>query len=171
MLGIALIADYTGQLSLTAILGQIWALPFLISLYIIDSTTASKWTIWIITTVLLCYPNMHAVQVGWISRNSNTVRSRTVSAAMYNMFVQAQGIIGANVYREDDKPRYRRGNRVLVAVSSANIVIYLGVRVYYKWVNKRRDGIWNSWTDEEKEAYVLTTKDEGNKRLDFRFVY
>ncbi|OBT88477.1 hypothetical protein VE02_03287 [Pseudogymnoascus sp. 03VT05] len=131
MLDITLLSDYTGELSLTAMLGQIWALPFLISLYIIDSTTASKWTIWIITN-LLSFPNMHAVQVGWISRNSNTVRSRTVSAAMYNMFVQAQGIIGANVYREDDKPRYRRGNRALVVLSSANIVIYLGVRVYYK---------------------------------------
>lgn len=132
MLGITLLSDYTGQLSLTAVLAQIWVLPFLISLYIIDSTTASKWTIWIITTILLSYPNMHAVQVGWISQNSNAVRSRTVSAAMYNMFVQAQGIIGANVYREDDKPRYRRGNRALVALCSANIVIYLGVRVYYK---------------------------------------
>ncbi|KFY10147.1 hypothetical protein V492_05160 [Pseudogymnoascus sp. VKM F-4246] len=171
MLGITLFSDYIGKLSLAGIIGQIWALPFLISLYIIDSTTASKWTIWAITTLLICFPNMHAVQVGWISRNSNTVRSRTVSAAMYNMFVQAQGIIGANVYREDDKPRYRRGNRALVAVSSANVVIYILVAVYYKWVNKRRDDIWNSWTDEEKEAYVLTTKDEGNKRLDFRFVY
>lgn len=171
MLGITLFADAIGKLALGGVIAQLWIMPFLVSLYIIDNTTASKWTIWIITTILLSVPNMHAVQVGWISRNSNTVRLRTVSAAMYNMFCQAQSVIGANVYREDDKPRYRRGNRALVALNCANIVIYILVGAYYKWVNKRRDDIWNSWTDEEKEAYILTTKDEGNKRLDFRFVY
>lgn len=171
MLGITLFSDYIGKLAVAGIIGQIWVLPFLVSLYIIDSTTTSKWTIWAITTVLLSYPNTHAVQVGWISRNSNTVRLRTVSAAMYNMFVQAQAVIGANVYREDDKPRYRRGNRALVALNVTNIAIYTGVILYYKWVNKKRDDVWNSWTDDEKETYILTTKDEGNKRMDFRFVY
>lgn len=171
MLGITFFADAIGKPATAGVIAQLWVMPFLISLYIIDSTTASKWTIWAITTLLLSFPNTHAVQVGWISRNSNTVRLRTVSAAMYNMFCQAQGIIGANVYREDDKPRYRRGNRALVALNCTNVVIYILVGAYYKWVNKRRDDIWNSWTDEEKEAYALTTKDEGNKRLDFRFVY
>ncbi|ELR08301.1 hypothetical protein GMDG_03099 [Pseudogymnoascus destructans 20631-21] len=42
MLGITLLLDYIGKLSLTGVIGQIWALPFLISLYIIDSTTARR---------------------------------------------------------------------------------------------------------------------------------
>ena len=115
---------------------------------------------WTIVTLLLSYPSAHAVQVGtlpssppilespltipgWNSRNSNTVRSRTVSAAMYNMFCQAAGIIASNIYRADDKPKYRRGNKQLVAIVSGNIVIYLLVGVYYRWVNKRRDKLWN----------------------------
>jgi hypothetical protein len=90
---------------------------------------------------------------------------------MYNMFCQAAGIITSNIYRADDKPKYRRGNKQLVAILSDNVIVYLLVGVYYRWVNKRRDKIWNGMTAEEKEDYAKNTKVEGNKRLDFRFAY
>jgi hypothetical protein len=108
---------------------------------------------------------------GWCSRNSNTVRSRTVSAAMYNMFCQAAGIVASNIYRADDAPKYRRGNKQLVAIVSTNVVIYILVGQYYRWVNSRRDKTWNAFTEEQKKEYVDNTKVEGNKRLDFRFAY
>lgn len=57
----------------------------------------------------------------------------------------------------------------LIAICVGNIFLYLAVHFYYVWVNHRRDKIWNSWTPEQREEYVKTTKDEGNKRLDFRF--
>jgi hypothetical protein len=188
MLGVTWLSDRTGQISLSAVTGQIWALPFLVVLYVINPSTTNKWVMWTIVTLLLSYPSAHSVQVGtlpssppilespltipgWNSRNSNTVRSRTVSAAMYNMFCQAAGIIASNIYRADDKPKYRRGNKQLVAIVSGNIIIYLLVGVYYRWVNKRRDKIWNGMTAEGKEDYAKNTIVEGNKRLDFRFAY
>jgi hypothetical protein len=63
-----------------------------------------KWARFAIVTVLLSYPTPHPMQVGWCSRNSNTVRTRTVSAALYNMAVQLQAIIYSNIYIDDDKP-------------------------------------------------------------------
>jgi hypothetical protein len=36
-------------------------------------------------------------------------------------------------------------------------------------VNKKRERIWSGMSNEEKSEYLRTTKDEGNKRLDFRF--
>lgn len=107
--------------------------------------------------------------MGWNSRNSNTVRSRTVSAAMYNMFCQAGGIVSANIYRSDDAPRYKRGNGVLLGLVVANMVIYVFTKLYYVWRNKRRDRKWNALTEAERKNYLETTTDEGNKRLDFRF--
>lgn len=113
----------------------------------------------------------HAIQVAWNSRNSNTVRSRTVSAACYNMFCQAGGIIASNIYRADDAPLYRRGNRQLIAILAGNIGIYFLTKVYYVLRNRYRDKKWNAMTAEERLEYLSTTTDEGNKRLDFRFAH
>ncbi|CAI7615957.1 unnamed protein product [Penicillium crustosum] len=165
------VSEITSQLTLISVIGQIWILPFLVYLYVADISTANKWGVWAVMTVLLAYPNAHAIQVNWNSRNSNTVRSRTVSAAMYNMCVQSSGIIASNIYRADDAPRYRRGNGVLVGLGVSNIFIYLLTKVYYVWRNQSRDKKWNAMTDDEKANYLATTKDEGNKRLDFRFAH
>ncbi len=37
--------------------------------------------------------------------------------------------------------------------------------------DRRRDEVWNGMSSEEKEEYLSTTKDQGNKRLDFRFAH
>ncbi|OQE44798.1 hypothetical protein PENCOP_c002G05110 [Penicillium coprophilum] len=168
---ITYVSEIWSQLTFVAMIGQIWILPFLVYLYVVDIDTANKWSVWVVMTLLLAYPNAHAIQVNWNSRNSNTVRSRTVSAAMYNMCVQASTIIASNIYRADDAPRYRRGNRTLVGLAVSNFFIYLLTKAYYVWRNQSRDNKWNALTDDEKIQYVATTKDEGNKRLDFRFAH
>ena len=88
------------------------------------------------------------------------------------MFVQASAIIYSNIYRADDAPRYRRGNRILIAISAVNLgLLYPGTKLYYIWRNKQRDKIWNRMTAEEKAKYLETTTDVGNRRLDFRFAH
>lgn len=104
-----------------------------------------------------------------VSRNSNSVRLRTVSAALYNMHVQVASIIASNIYRADDAPLYRRGNSVLLGILSWNLIIYGAAKGYYVWRNKRRETRWSGLTSEEKLAYMESQEDMGSKRLDFRF--
>ncbi|KAH8879002.1 MFS general substrate transporter [Thozetella sp. PMI_491] len=171
MLSLVYVAEIIGELTFTSLSGQIWALPFIIYLNVVNANAANKWVVWTIMTLLLSYPNPHPIQVAWNSRNSNTVRSRTVSAACYNMFVQASGIIASNIYRDDDKPVYARGNRALLGITCMNVVLYFLVKAYYVFRNKQRDKKWNSMTEAERLDYLANTKDEGNKRLDFRFAH
>lgn len=103
MLSLTYVAEVWKELTLTAMIGQIWTLPLLITMVALNLATINSWVLYTILVLLLMYPNAHPIQVAWNSRNSNAVRSRTVSAACYNMFVQAGGIIGANIYRAGKK--------------------------------------------------------------------
>lgn len=86
------------------------------------------------------------------------------------MCVQTSGIIAANIYQEDDAPRYQRGNKVLLSILVLNMFLYIGTKVYYVKRNAWRERKWNAMTEDEKLGYLATT-DEGNKRLDFRFTH
>ncbi|KAH8786286.1 major facilitator superfamily domain-containing protein [Hyaloscypha sp. PMI_1271] len=171
MLGLTYAGEVFGELTFTALIGQIWAFPFLLFINLFDINEINKWLAWIVMTILLSYPNAHPIQVGWNSRNSNTVRSRTVSAALYNMCVQTSGITAANIYQADDAPRYKRGNHILLSILVLNIFLYLGTKLYYVKRNSYRERVWGAMSAEERLQYLATTSDEGNKRLDFRFTH
>jgi len=87
------------------------------------------------------------------------------------MCVQTSGIIAANIYQENDAPRYESGNKALLTLVIMNIFLYLGTKVYYVKRNASRDRKWDVMSHDEKLRYLTTTTDEGNKRLDFRFAH
>lgn len=117
-----------------------------------------------ISTLMVGHPYVHAILVAITSRNAGTVRTRTVASALYNMCVQAGSMIGQNVYRDDDKPLYRTGNKALIGVVAFNLFVFVGAKLYYVWVNKKRDKEWNAMSRTEKETYLETTTAKGNKR-------
>ncbi|UQC75403.1 major facilitator superfamily transporter [Colletotrichum lupini] len=85
------------------------------------------------------------------------------------MMVQLARVIYSNIYREDDRPEYRRGNRVLIGICCMNICVYLIAKALYMWCNNKREKEWNAMTEEERIHYLETTKDEGSNRKDIRF--
>ena len=156
------------QISLIGLLTQVWSLPLLVVLYT-SAGNLSEWGLYAVTFVLLGWPSPHAAQVGWCSRMSNSVRTRAISAALYNITIQLSGIASSNIYRSDDKPLYRRGNGQLIAINVAAIVVYALAKFYYVARNNWKKRQWEGLTAQEKAAYLETTSDEGNKRLDFFF--
>lgn len=100
MMALTYFAEVVGELTFTSMLGQVWALPFLVYIYKVDITKINKWSAFGIMSALLSFPSCksfppshsprlsltihaaHPIQVAWNSRNANAVRSRTVSAAL-----------------------------------------------------------------------------------------
>ena len=114
------------------------------------------------------------------------------------MSVQLGNIASSFIYRDDDKPYYRRGNRQLVAINFAAIAVFaltkacrsltgnapappiymafravldIDIDLDYIYRNKQRDRVWDAMTQEERENYTKHTKLEGSRRLDFRFAH
>ncbi|KAL4926983.1 putative transporter [Aspergillus undulatus] len=149
---------------------EIWCLVPLIALAVLPDGS-SPWALWILNVILIGAPYVHAIVVAMTSRNAGSVSTRTVASALYNMMVQVSNIIGNNIYREDDKPYYRVGNRVLIALAAWSLALFIGARYYYEWRNKKRAEIWDRMSSDERTAYLAENADKGNKRLDFRFTY
>jgi glycopeptide antibiotics resistance protein len=88
----AYLSEIVNSRVVATIVLQIWALPLLVALYTFNETT-SQWVYFAVVTLVTGFPYVHPIQVAWTSRNSYSVRTRTISASAYNMFVQAGAII------------------------------------------------------------------------------
>lgn len=84
---------------------QFWQLPLLIALESFTSKT-SNWVYYAVVFLAVGYPYVHPVQVAWVSRNSYSVKTRTVSASAYNMMVQAGSIVYVSYTSLSPKPDF-----------------------------------------------------------------
>ncbi|KAK6465486.1 allantoate permease [Scheffersomyces coipomensis] len=168
LLQITKLSERFNQRALVAIILPIYSIPLLfIFKYNRDRLTTTG--LWLLSSLIAGAPYIHAICVSWVSRNSGSIKTRSVSAAVYNLIVQAGGIISANIYRDDDKPLYHRGNTHILLFGIALLPLLLSIKAYYTWRNNSKSKVWNSMTEDEQYQYVHNTPDEGNKRLDFRF--
>lgn len=123
-----LIAHRITEHSLFFLTASLWYVPCLIALRYWPGSQVDAWPTYVILILAIGAPPMTALSVSWCSANSNSVRTRTVSAALVNMFGQSAGIIAANIYRADDAPLYHRGNEQLIAIGIATIILMIGTR-------------------------------------------
>ncbi|KAL4971678.1 major facilitator superfamily domain-containing protein [Aspergillus desertorum] len=169
MLLITALSELVNNRSFVAMAEDAWLLPCFVALIALPDPIG-PWVYFAIATVLLSFPYTHPIQVAWTSRNAGSVQNRTVSASLYNMWVQVSGMIGANIYQSSDSPRYFKANRGLLVICVWMCVIqYPGTYLYYRWRNSRKAKKWDAMSPEEQHHYRQTTTDQGNKRLDFRF--
>lgn len=64
-----------------------------------------------------------------------------------------------------------RGNKILVGLTAANIVLFLLAKLYYMKRNQQKEKRWMSLSDFDQANYLSTTRDTGTKRLNIRFAH
>ncbi|CDO95758.1 unnamed protein product [Kluyveromyces dobzhanskii CBS 2104] len=169
LIGITWFSEKVNQRAYMGVIAAVWNALFLGILRWWKGSMVQPWPTFALCTLLLGSPYIHAICVSWVSRNSNSIKTRALSSALYNMAVQLGAIYSSQIYRENDKPLYHTGNSVLFGFALGVIPLYLFTKWFYSSRNKKRDKIWNAMSAEERIDYTYNTKDAANKRLDFRF--
>ena len=165
------VSERFNERALTLAFQPFWVMICLIPFLAWKGFMKEQWGTYALLTVLLSHAPSWPISITWCLSNSNSVRNRTVLAAVVNIFSQVAAIIAANIYRKDDAPMYRRGNKDLIGIAAGALVWTMLARCWFQWRNYSNLKKWNAMTKEEQDDYMVNTKDEGNKRLDFRFVY
>ncbi|SCU95707.1 LAFA_0G01772g1_1 [Lachancea sp. 'fantastica'] len=171
LLLITKISDIFDERSLISLAAPVYSTFLLGFIRWWSGSMTQAWPTYVITTLFLGQPYIHAMCVAWVSKNSNSIKTRSVSSAVYNMFVQLGTIASSQIYRADDKPLYHRGNFQLFFISLALIPLLLLTKAWYIYRNRQKDQIWNAMSEDEKRDYIFNSKDQGNHRLDFRFAH
>lgn len=171
-IAVAILSELFDNRTLFCVTEDLWVWPCLVALVALPPGDGKEyaWKYYAIVTTALSTPYVHSIQASWVSAISGDVGTRTVATSLYNISVQITSIIGSQVYRPSDK-HYKKANAALLGVCTFNFLLYAGTKFFYMGINKRRDRIWGRMTTAQKAEYIKTTKDEGNERLDFRFVH
>lgn len=173
MLALAYSSNHFSERTWHCVFGEFFCLPLLAALLALPSGRYN-WGRFSISTLISGYPYFHPIVVAWISENTFDVKKRAISAATYNVIVQVGSIIASQIYRADDSPYYYRGNKVLIAICALSLLTFVVQREYLRYLNRLKAKVWDSMSNEEKLAYVAdqpAREIDGNKRLDFRFMY
>lgn len=173
MLTLAFSSDYFNERAFHAFFGEFWIMPLLIAMLTIPDG-GRDWGRFSLVTLISGYPYFHPIISSWLSENTFDVKKRAITAATYNVIVQIGSLVGSQIYRKWDSPYYKHGNAVLLAICVLSLASILVQRQVLRHLNKKKESQWQMMSVEEKAAYQNDTEArerEGNKRLDFRFVY
>ncbi|KAF4918022.1 putative transporter [Colletotrichum viniferum] len=147
------LSEYFKERSIISSCSNIWMLPFFIALVALPES-ANPWVRYALLTGINSIPYTHSVLVGMASRNSRSVGTRAVATAVYNMTYQIGSIAAVNIYRDEDKPYYYTANKALIGLCVINILLFIGMKLYYIWRNRILERIYAEASEAEKQTAV-----------------
>lgn len=84
LVGTTWVSEKLDQRALLGLCQAVWTLPCVLALYLWRDVVSDRWGTYALIFVLFASPHCSAINVAWVSKNSNNVGSRSVSAAVFN---------------------------------------------------------------------------------------
>ncbi|KAI1192971.1 major facilitator superfamily domain-containing protein [Nemania serpens] len=137
LLAITWLSERFRERTIFAMAQNLWSFPCLIALRVWPGLVKDVWGTYALVTVLLSYPSSQAIMVGWLSKNSNNVGTRSVSVAFSNT---KQHLL------QQDSPLYHKGNTDLIIINAVCLASFGLTKVFYILRNRHRDRVWASMT-------------------------
>lgn len=160
------VSEKTNQRLLTALVSQIWALPILVALETLKTGTGPwvKWALSTLLVghpyvhaiiVAITSRNAGSVRTRTVATalyNMCVQASSVIASNVGGLFLLLfdtlplmfeRVIWGGNIdlpvqqiYRNDDKPLYRTGNKVLISICVYNMALFIGAKLFYTTKNR-----------------------------------
>lgn len=102
---------------------------------------AGRWTrYWVFTLLGAGNALAQGLNDAWVSVNARTAQGRSVGLALAVMGSNLGGLVGQQLFRESDAPRYGRAFLAILLLYAGAVVVVGGVMGGYWWRNRKGGG-------------------------------
>ncbi|KKY27275.1 putative alternative sulfate transporter [Diplodia seriata] len=117
-----LLADHFGLRGPLVLLGVLiwWAVTIANRALINSDDNHARYAV--LTLALSFSMTYHAVNGSWLALNARSAGERSITMALFIMAANAAGIVGGQLFQASDKPLYKTGWTVIVALTSVGLV-------------------------------------------------
>ncbi|KAL1622434.1 hypothetical protein SLS54_004999 [Diplodia seriata] len=131
-----LLADHFGLRGPLVLLGVLiwWAVTIANRALINSDDNHARYAV--LTLALSFSMTYHAVNGSWLALNARSAGERSITMALFIMAANAAGIVGGQLFQASDKPLYKTGWTVIVALTSVGLVFTVLANLQYWWLNR-----------------------------------
>ncbi|KAI8145093.1 major facilitator superfamily domain-containing protein [Fennellomyces sp. T-0311] len=171
MIGVARSSDRFQERTFHAIFGATICVVGYALLTILTDQKGSYASIFVaVTGIFVINPIVNA----WLTGNISPEMKRSVAAAMAVSANNSAGLLGSNIYRQSDAPRYcklmlMRGHSISLGFLCAFIVLALTQRTLLKRENRIREEIRKQTEHQHQEEMPEQPVRIGDEALDFQY--
>lgn len=90
---------------------------------------------------MLTWEILDPVNTSWAALNAKSAGERSITIALMVMAANAAGIIGSQLFRENDKPLYVKGWTAILVVVTVGLVASIFANAQYFFLNRRQKRI------------------------------
>ncbi|CAK7236665.1 hypothetical protein SCUCBS95973_009685 [Sporothrix curviconia] len=132
------VADKTNRRGLLVFIGIFLYWGFILGDRLIIKSTNEHLRFGILITTIAFSFQWHPINGSWMASNAKSAGERSITLAIFIMSANASGIVGSQFFQAKDKPLYKTGWTVILAMVSVGLVMSAIANVQYYLLNRKK---------------------------------